>query len=81
MHVHSSRDLVAFEPNDLVWTMDFLDIKPKRIMRKCNIRFLLRTSATTKRPDLYNRNGQADCFLVTKILLHRDDGAEILRDL
>lgn len=75
------HDCADARPNDLVWTTDFLDIKPKRIMRKCNIRFLLGRNATMKRPDLYDRNGQADCFLITKILVRNDDGAEILRDL
>lgn len=73
-------DCIGARANDLVWTSEFIDIKPQRIMRKCNIRFLLNSDSSPERPCIYDRDGQADCFLITKVLVS-EDGSESVRDL
>lgn len=50
-------------PNELLWTNIFLDLNAKDTERKCSIRFLRHSE---KVPDLYDRNGQVDCFYITR---------------
>lgn len=76
----AGRDFSCVEarPNDLVWTSNLVDVKAALVVRKCNIRFLIKHASCTgpacreceaKARSLYHRNGQADCFLISKRLV------------
>jgi DNA (cytosine-5)-methyltransferase 1 len=83
-------DCAEARPHELVWTSKFVDVKPEHILRKCKIRMLLNCasprcshkacSVPKKIPSIYDRDGQADCFLITKCL-EDFGGKEIAVDL
>lgn len=57
-------------PNELLWTNQFINLKAEDLERRCSIRFLRRDE---KVPKLYDRNGQVDCFYITRRLFGSQD--------
>lgn len=53
-------------PNELIWTEQIIELRPDSIVRNCNIRFL---HFAEKVPSIYDRQGQADCFFISRKLV------------
>lgn len=54
-----------YAANELCWTTTIIAIQPDTVVRKCQIIFLQRSDQI---PTLYDRQGQADLFIITRSL-------------
>jgi len=58
------------QPNELVWSEDMYLIPPKRVVRRCHIRFYTPAECDAGAiPSPYDRDGRADCFYITSRII------------
>jgi DNA (cytosine-5)-methyltransferase 1 len=80
--MRAKRDLDCNDarPNELVWTSKFFDVKAKHVVRRCHVRFWFKEWLSQDLPSPYNRNGQADCFTISRQLVDgvKDDSETIV---
>lgn len=65
-------DDCSARPNELVWTNEFLEVRPNLVGPRCHVRFF-QEEQVAQIPPPYNRNGTGNCFYITTYLNEKSE--------